>query len=101
MRANVKVRTALERLLLMPLWPFSVIKPEKLEETNICPVIKGISLLWETGVKISGRKGGHGVRSGLVGRPLLQGARGEPRAARGRAAWRKGHLILMEISEKA
>lgn len=51
----MKVRTALERLLLMPLWPFSVIKPEKLEETNICPVIKGISLLWETGVKISGR----------------------------------------------
>lgn len=27
---------------------------------------------------------------------MLQGARGAPRAARGRAAWRKGHLILME-----
>lgn len=38
---------------LMPIWP-SVLNPERLEETNTPPVIKGFSLLGKIVVKISG-----------------------------------------------
>lgn len=40
-------------IFFMPLWPIIVLNPKTLEKPNISPAFKGISLLEETGVKIS------------------------------------------------